>query len=183
MGNLIIITENKSLIDILKKETKSLKEQYMMFTNDYARKKFDSMVVATKYSIEEWYDLYSIKYTVPETGYGKGNAMIDSGEYRKKDLYRMRDDRHRCFTIVNGGFDKYLAKELKYAEMHYESSVIKLANRIEKKGLDIDNLSVTTSHIGVNINTTLTDGEKTVRAFTIVASGDIQRPHYRYLVK
>jgi hypothetical protein len=49
--------------------------------------------------------------------------------------------------------------------------------------LIVEKLVVETSHIGVNINTTLTDGEKTVRAFTIIASGEIQRPHYRYLVK
>jgi hypothetical protein len=35
----------------------------------------------------------------------------------------------------------------------------------------------------VNIDMTLTDGEKTVKAFTIIAEGQIQRPHYRYLVK
>jgi hypothetical protein len=30
---------------------------------------------------------------------------------------------------------------------------------------------------------TLSDGEKVVKAFTIIAEGTIQRPHYRYLVK
>jgi hypothetical protein len=37
--------------------------------------------------------------------------------------------------------------------------------------------------VGVNFETTLSDGEKIVRAFTIVASGEIQKPHYRYLIK
>lgn len=37
--------------------------------------------------------------------------------------------------------------------------------------------------LGVNIETTITDGVKKVRAFTIVAEGEIQRPHYRYLIK
>ena len=44
-------------------------------------------------------------------------------------------------------------------------------------------LKVKTSHIGVNIDTILSDGEKQVREITIVASGEIQRPHYRYLIK
>jgi len=35
----------------------------------------------------------------------------------------------------------------------------------------------------VNIETTLTDGEKMVRAYTIIAEGQVQRPHYRYLIK
>lgn len=68
-------------------------------------------------------------------------------------------------------------------EAHYEQSIEKLAFRIAQKGLNQESLTVTTSHIGVNIETTLTDGIKTVRAFTIIASGEIQKPHYRYLVK
>jgi len=58
-----------------------------------------------------------------------------------------------------------------------------LAARIEKKGLNVEKIKTVTSHIGVNLETTLTDGTKTVRAWTIVASGEIQRPHYRYLIK
>jgi len=47
----------------------------------------------------------------------------------------------------------------------------------------LSKLKVQTSHIDVNIDTTLTDGEKTIKAFTILAEGAIQRPHYRYLIK
>ena len=65
---------------------------------------------------------------------------------------------------------------------HYEDSIAKLAARIEAKGLNVSNLKVKTSHIGVNIETVLTDGSKTVKAFTIIAEGQVQRPHYRYLV-
>ena len=69
------------------------------------------------------------------------------------------------------------------AEQHYQASILKLADRIQKKGLVVDEIKVQTAHVGLNINTTLTDGQKTVRAFTIIAEGEIQRPHYRYLVK
>jgi hypothetical protein len=71
----------------------------------------------------------------------------------------------------------------KIAIEHYEFSIEKLAERIIKKGLNQDNLKIVTSHIGVNIETTINDGNKTVRAFTIIAEGEIQKPHYRYLVK
>ena len=79
--------------------------------------------------------------------------------------------------------DEYINKELKLSEIHYDNSINKLAERIKLKDLNLDNLKVETSHIGVNINTTLTDGEKTIRAFTIIAGGDVQQPHYRYLIK
>jgi len=78
---------------------------------------------------------------------------------------------------------EFIDNMVKNAEVHYNQSIQKLAIRIEKKGLNIDKLEVKTAHVGVNIETTLTDGEKTVRAFTIVASGIVQRPHYRYLIK
>jgi hypothetical protein len=44
-------------------------------------------------------------------------------------------------------------------------------------------MKIISGTVGVNINITLTDGDKTVRAYTIVAEGEIQKPHYRYLVK
>jgi hypothetical protein len=74
-------------------------------------------------------------------------------------------------------------KELKYAELHYEKSLHKLISRVESKGLNVDNIKIESNSIDVNINLILTDGEKTVKAWTIVAEGPIQRPHYRYLVK
>lgn len=75
-----------------------------------------------------------------------------------------------------------ITKSLEMAAAHYEDSIAKLAARIIKKGLNEENITVRNGSIGVNINITITDGTKTVRAFTIVASGMIQRPHYRFLV-
>ena len=39
------------------------------------------------------------------------------------------------------------------------------------------------TYLDPNMSTIITDGKKVVRAFTIIASGAIQKPHYRYLVK
>jgi len=52
-----------------------------------------------------------------------------------------------------------------------------------KKNLDWTNIKIENGSVGVNINITITDGEQTVRAWTIIAEGEIQRPHYRYLIK
>jgi hypothetical protein len=79
--------------------------------------------------------------------------------------------------------EQYIGKEVKYAEMHYTNSIVKLADRISKKGLNMEVIEIKDASVGVNINTTITDGVKTVRAYTIVAEGEIQRPHYRYLIK
>ena len=88
------------------------------------------------------------------------------------DSKPLRVGRHSWIKLAN-----------KNAIAHYENSILKLALRIEAKELNQDKLEMVTSHIDVNISTTITDGDKTVRAWTIIAEGPIQRPHYRYLVK
>lgn len=88
-----------------------------------------------------------------------------------------------CVVNMNGKVEDYTEIQVKKAEKHYKNSIEKLALRIAKKGLDESNLKMQTSYLDPNISTTITDGNKTVRAFTIIASGMVQRPHYRYLVK
>jgi hypothetical protein len=51
------------------------------------------------------------------------------------------------------------------------------------KGIDINNMKVVSGYVGVNVEMTISDGDKYVKAWTIVAEGTVQRPHYRYLVK
>jgi ribosome-binding ATPase YchF (GTP1/OBG family) len=86
-----------------------------------------------------------------------------------------------CFW--RNDIDTWIEMEVKLAEKHYANSIVKLAQRIEKKGLNQDNLELSTSYMDLNISTTITDGEKKVRAYTIIACGEIQKPHYRYLIK
>ena len=83
----------------------------------------------------------------------------------------------------NGKVEQHIDKMLKTAILHYEQSIQKLAFRIKGKGMNEDKIQVCNTYIGVNIETTITDGDKTINAFTIIAAGDIQRPHYRYLFK
>jgi hypothetical protein len=149
----------KNLVELLKSETESLKVQYLEMTREWAIKEFNHL--------REW-----------AVNYHSGKFGFKNGENARK-YYRLP------YYIVNsnGVVGDHVAKMIKNATNHYESSIEKLAIRIEKKGLNQESLSIVTSHIGVNINTTLTDGIKTVRAFTIIASGEVQRPHYRYLIK
>ena len=166
------------LIDILRKETQSLKDQYLQLTEEYSKKSFELLQEKKDRPIEKWYNAYGIKYY-----YEKTTVHIARGEYHRKDLYKMSDDRALCFAVVKAGYDRYLQKNLKNAENHYENSLQKLVNRILQKQLNWENLTVKTSHVGVNIECVLTDGEKTVKAWTIIASGPVQKPHYRYLIK
>lgn len=144
------------LIEILKKETSSLKAQYIDMTTEWATDEFNRL--------RTW----ATEYQTGKFGFGEAS----------KKYYRLP----YCVVNSNGTVEMYVEMMVGNAISHYEDSIAKLAARIEAKGLNVSNLKVKTSHIGVNIETVLTDGSKTVKAFTIIAEGQVQRPHYRYLV-
>ena len=177
----------KDLIHTLKNQTLSLKEQYIEMTGEWAREEFKRYKEQTKWTVVQWCEFLRI---TPDIVTEENKTLMRGvGVYFPKGFYNTKSagtyDRasKKAFRIAAMGEESFVSSMRENAEIHYENSIEKLALRIEKKGLDQDNLSVVTSHIGVNIETTLTDGEKTVRAFTIIAGGPVQKPHYRYLIK
>jgi len=173
----------QNLIEILKAETQTLKEQYLLKTKEWATNYYNVCKKRNKWYEVEWCKFFGLTPEIQNPNSNMQFLGYPKGFYntsKSRELHRYQNEIHRTLSL---GLEKYIEKELRYAEMHYESSIVKLADRIEKKGLNKEKLNVVTSHIGVNINTTLTDGEKTVRAYTIIAEGEIQRPHYRYLIK
>lgn len=150
------------LLEILKKETESLKIQYVNLCKEWALNYFNELL-----NNNFFYKHSSGKFFKNRFGSNKA----EDAKFNK------------IINILNSGLDIFILNTEKDALAQYENSVLKLAFRINEKNLNIENLKVLTSHIGVNIETTLTDGNKTVKAFTIIASGQIQKPHYRYLIK
>jgi hypothetical protein len=173
----------ENLINILKKETETLKVQYITKTKEWARDQFDDIMVRSGWDNLQWCNFFGLTQEVYNEGRLSEYKSFPRGFYNSKQSREYSRLQDQVSKVKKMGIEGFVLAEEKKTELHYEGSIVKLANRIEKKGLNIDKLVVETSHIGVNINTTLTDGEKTVRAFTIIASGEIQRPHYRYLVK
>jgi len=168
----------KNLIAKLKVETEELKDKFLKMTEEWATSNFERLEKTFKWQEEDWCKYFKIEpefrhmaWCFPRNFHNTANSKI----YHK--LQREIDGVRRF------GKANYVAKELKNAEIHYEDSIEKLAFRIEQKGLDVDNLKLKSSNVGVNFETVISDGIKTVRAFTIIASGAIQRLHYRYLVK
>lgn len=153
----------EKLIEKLFKETETLKEQYITKTLEWAEKQWGI------FSSDERLGIYT-----------------SSGFYYKKNFGKTRSEDsalNRIVNTLNKGYERYIIDIKEDTIRKYESSIHKLASRIVEKGLDIDSLKMETAHIGVNIDTIITDGERTVKAFTVLAWGDIQRPHYRYLIK
>ena len=111
------------------------------------------------------------------------DGKIDRKEYHKKTLYNAQDRFKAIRKTVNAGVAAFVEKELKTAANHFEDCVLKIVYRVEQKGLSQDCTEILSAYVGVNLETTFTDGAKTVKAQTVLAEGPIQRPHLRYLVK
>ena len=70
------------------------------------------------------------------------------------------------------------------AERHYANSIEKLAERLNQKGIKDDTeMIIKSGYVGVNFEITIEHNGLITKAWTIIAEGPIQRPHYRYLVK
>jgi hypothetical protein len=134
---------------------------------------------------KEWTESY-FNYLIKIKKEYDSFTTIDLRDNVKKNRFNDIDKvlyRQGGYNILYMGLKKFIIKEEKSAELHYSNSILKLSERIIKKGINVDKLEMITGVVGVNIETTLTDGEKTVKAWTIIAEGEIQKPHYRYLVK
>lgn len=112
--------------------------------------------------------------------------MYNKSEQEKiamfSNIQNYKIQNHYWKSIVWTGLDSLIQSELRNAENHYNSSIIKLANRLVKKGVT-ENFTIISGKVQQNFEMVITSENKTIRAYTIIASGEIQRPHYRYLVK
>ncbi len=173
----------KNLIEILKSETESLRVQYLKLTEEWAAKYYSRCEEQSKWSEVKWCEFYGLTPEVHNAGSINEWVGFPRGFYNTRTARIFDNLKNKIGKVIKLAPASFIDNEKESAENHYQDSILKLAARIEVKGLDIDKLTVSTAHVGVNIDTTITDGVKTVKASTIVASGQIQRPHYRYLVR
>ncbi len=156
------LSERKPLISALKENSQDLLVTYLERTEAWAKEQV-KRTIAKNEEFKVWH---------------KNNDW----DTNKADYYKLEKF---VYTTPSWHYDEaeFVKRSLENAKEHYENSIIKLAYRIVAKGLNQNNLKFTNSHVGVNIDTIISDGEKQVKAQTICAWGEIQRPHYRYLVK
>jgi len=171
------------LVNILKDQTSSLKTQYVEMTRLWATGYYDSIMLRSTWKESQWCKFLGIPTETKNAGTSVEFEGFPKGFFNTRSARTYDSCKIEIRVLDKVGRLNWIAYRQREAEQHYEDSIIKLADRISKKGMDENLLTVVTSHVGVNIETTLTDGTQTVRAFTIVAAGPVQRPHYRYLIK
>jgi hypothetical protein len=191
-------------MDLVKKltsETKELKKAYLNDITNWATAEYTKLKKLSKLNefelgatlgFESYIQTENICPVYFPNGVRKFKALKginDRGEralisfwYHRdsKKLKKLQSEIRKANKYTKKGFIK---NEVLAATEHYNNSIKKLAQRVTKKGLELNKIKMTTSFFDPNINTQITDGTKTVNAYTIIASGEVQRPHYRYLVK
>jgi hypothetical protein len=159
----------------LKRETKTFKKTYLERTKNYIVEHFNHVIDTHKdFDNKKWLEVYG--------------SNVKSGRYSYRVITPQGRKLRQQFTDfikineTKTEYNRYVKEEVKKYSNDFDNKLIKLASRLEGKGFNTK-IKVTSEHVGVNFNCWVTDGTNSVQAYTIIAEGPIQRPHYRYLIK
>ena len=183
----------QNLVTLLTEQTQILKEEYLQKTEEWGVINYNRLIERVSWGVKEWCNFLGIAPRVVTEeflsknsryrSYPIGGLLFPDNFHNSKYSKSYHNALDEVTRTSKQSLEDYLKKIKISAEYHYTDSILKLASRILKKDLDTSKIEVVTSRIDVNIESIITDGTKTVRAWTIVAEGEIQRPHYRYLIK
>lgn len=171
----------QGLVKILTQETQELKKAFIEKTVRYAQEKFKQAESRKGWTYED----YAANYGEVNSKYPISTLVNGERVVKTKELSKTaKAVKAETMDVLNTGLEKLIEREVKYAEMHYEQSIKSLAVRLNKKGIKDDTkMTIQTATLGQHITTTIEHEGTITKAWTIIAEGEIQRPHYRYLVK
>lgn len=180
--------DNASLVLLLKSYTSDLLPEYITRCKNWERFEFSErekwIQVAEGDKDEKWYNYFGIACHQVYPGKPHSFWSVDYDVKGARKLYDKVCDQSKA---IRKYLDKGLEKAIECAEIlainHYNSAISTLAFRIEDKGLNINSMEVLKSGISGNIELLLSDGENSIKAWTIWAEGEVNRPHFRYLVR
>lgn len=156
----------------IEKELKQFKAAFIEKTVEWAAIEFERLSAVTEQDIIDGrgYRDYSFKSKYPD---GVMRHTKASFAYWGK-----------IYNIQYKGKDSFVSNMKANAELHFEASISRVVSVAEKKGLDVSISRVVDVRFEAgNLGFIVTDGNKRITAQTIVAWGEIQRPHYRYIIK
>jgi len=164
----------------LRIETQDLKELFLQKMEQSARNEFEYAKKVMERSVADWCKVFNLE---PRLVY-EGKYEYPYGFYNTRNSKILYDTTKKYRLMYWDGLDKLIKTTLHKANLHYETSLQKLVTRLIEKGLTDNNFEIVSKKLGVNFELVIKyDNNKTVRCWTIIAEGDIQRAHYRYLIK
>jgi hypothetical protein len=170
---------NNGLVETLRKHTQDLYEVFIEKTKEYAARMHKVATDNYNQPLASFYPSYGIELETVES-YGRIIERVT--EKTRRAYTELQRNRSKWYEIASKPFEVFEAKEVKHANDHYESSLLRLAARLEAKGIKGDFTAVS-GRVGLNFEVVIRHGDTTTRAWTIIAEGPIVRAHYRYLVK
>lgn len=201
----------KTIIDTLAEQSVEFKIIFVERCVRYADREFDRFEKWTSEPIEKWCERFGIpvkeimihrgcqvearhlEHMSDESKSEITTKLVPDVNYNSKEAktYRkMMDARDKTARIVKAGKQDYVSKAETNAVEYFDFTLGKLAFRLKAKGVnDGDEFEISSKTINVNFECHIrfckVDGEFTKRlnAWTIIASGPVQKPHYRYLIK
>ena len=173
----------QDLINELKKETAEIRVQYLERAKISANEKYDLMATRLKWTDAEWCTFIGLTPQIRFQGCPNEYITFPLNFHNTSAARKYSNERKKIMAIVVRKKDDYVDREIKYANLHFDNIIEKLVYRIEKKGLNFKMITVVHARVGVNLETTITDGKLTINAYTIVAGGPVQQDHFRYLIK
>lgn len=173
------------LFDLLVQNTQDLYNEYIKRTEEFAISYFNQMAERNRWNEKQWADFLGVGVRVANKGKLTEFITFEEGFYNTKKSRVYRSKRNECSVVSKRGLQAQIDYELNKAEIHYQDSIKKLNDRLIKKGVPegSENVIISNARVGVNLEITIQFNDIKVRAWTVVASGPVQRPHYRYLVK
>jgi hypothetical protein len=179
-----------NLVQKLLTETEPLKKDFLEKTKEFAEDSYKQFQDKVSWGAEEWCKYLNVEPEYRNTIANKNGELVTvklahypTGFFNTEKSKNLDALHKQVFKVKSYTKEEFLELELNKAMKHYLNSIEKLAHRIKSYGLDECKLKLETTYIDQNISTLLTDGNKTIKAFTILAWGQIQKPHYRYLIK
>ena len=177
--------ENQTLIDFIKQETKTSYEEYLVQVEKSTKHSWELLEKKSIWTYKQWLERYGVDYSmkrwVTEPDGSRVFKLVTDKIMSRKGQAAIDTVRR----TLEKGFAVYLTNKLTLAKLHYESIVVKLAIRIEQKGIKLETLICKHSKVDQNIESVWedTNSKVSVRTWTIIASGEVQQPHFRFLIK
>lgn len=172
------------ILQQLTEQTQDLKEQFITQTENWAERNYNILAERLNWKDADWCKYLDITPEVKKDYKGQEYVSFPKNFYNTSKAKTLDNAKKEARYITGFGLEEYIKREIKGAKDHYESSLLKLVDRLNKKGIiDGSDFTITKARIGVNLEITIKHDGKLTKAWTIVAEGDVQRPHYRYLIK
>jgi len=173
----------EAILKSLTAQSETFKSTWLKISYEWAAGNYVTHVARTDWTEQQWAQFLRVETRTVQGRLGADDYVtFHKGFYNTKQARRYDTARNASFRIARMLLIDYVNSEVEKAKAHFESALQKLAYRLAAKGMTAS-AHISSQHVGVNYEAVIKQDDKVVRAWTIIASGAVQRPHYRYLIK